>query len=213
MADAESSPTIALPPQPVSIFAGVLSYLVPGLGQIYQGRVAKGLLFLVCLYALFFTGMAMGEWKNVYLPDLARDADDIRPWENNVWKLPKPLTFLANVYNRPHFAGQFWIGVAAWPAIWQYNNMPVPSRETAPFWHDFDRGPRDFQDDLAVNQFLTNSDKTPDLGWVYTVIAGVLNILVIYDAFAGPAFGVAVTAREAPRPTQGVGSAQEAASA
>jgi hypothetical protein len=27
-----------------------------------------------------------------------------------------------------------------------------------------------------------------DLGWVYTVIAGVLNIMVIYDAFAGPAF-------------------------
>ena len=25
-------------------------------------------------------------------------------------------------------------------------------------------------------------------GWVYTVIAGVLNILVIYDGFAGPAF-------------------------
>jgi hypothetical protein len=26
-----------------------------------------------------------------------------------------------------------------------------------------------------------------ELGWVYTVIAGVLNILVIYDAVAGPA--------------------------
>jgi hypothetical protein len=27
-----------------------------------------------------------------------------------------------------------------------------------------------------------------ELGWVYTVIAGVLNIMVIYDAVAGPAF-------------------------
>jgi hypothetical protein len=26
-----------------------------------------------------------------------------------------------------------------------------------------------------------------ELGWVYTVIAGVLNIMVIYDALAGPA--------------------------
>ena len=34
---------------------------------------------------------------------------------------------------------------------------------------------------------LRNSDKSPDLGWMYTVIAGVLNILVIYDALAGPA--------------------------
>ena len=30
--------------------------------------------------------------------------------------------------------------------------------------------------------------KLIELGWVYTVIAGVLNIMVIYDAFAGPAF-------------------------
>ena len=208
MANAEPSNNIVLPPRPVSVVAGVLSYLVPGLGQIYQGRVAKGLLFLVCLYGLFFTGMAMGDWKNVYLPDLANDAEDVRPWDNNVWRLPRPWTFLANVYNRPHFAGQFWIGVAAWPALWQYNNLPVPSKENAPFWHEFDRGPRDFQDELAMNQLLTNSDKTPDLGWVYTVIAGVLNILVIYDAFAGPAFGTGTLPQhDTPRPTQEAASA------
>jgi hypothetical protein len=205
MATVEPAPNLVLHRQPVSLLAGVLSYLVPGLGQIYQGRVAKGLLFLVCLYGLFFTGMAMGDWKNVYLPDMARvpgpDGEPNNPhdWENNVWKLPTPLTFLANIYNRPHFAGQFWIGIAAWPAIWQYNNMKVPSKEDAPFWHDFERGPRDRQDDEAMNEFLTNSDKTPDLGWVYTVIAGVLNILVIYDAFAGPAFGAGMAGpRETP---------------
>jgi hypothetical protein len=204
MANPEPSNNLLLPPRS-SLLAGVLSYLVPGLGQIYQGRVGKGILFLVCLYGLFFTGMALGDWKNVYLPDMAREANDGRPWENNAWKLPRPLTFLANVYNRPHFAGQFWIGIAAWPAIWQYNNMPVPSQETAPFWHDFERGPRSLQDEEAMNTFLRNSDKTPDLGWVYTVIAGVLNVLVIYDAFAGPAFGAGTTSpRETPRPAQEV---------
>src|SRR5436190_1722897 len=40
-----------------------------------------------------------------------------------------------------------------------------------------------------LNQQLRNSDKSPDLGWMYTVIAGVLNILVIYDALVGPAYG------------------------
>jgi hypothetical protein len=39
-----------------------------------------------------------------------------------------------------------------------------------------------------LNAFLVNSDKTPDLGWVYTVVAGMLNILVMYDAYAGPIF-------------------------
>ena len=37
-----------------------------------------------------------------------------------------------------------------------------------------------------VNKLQTNGDKLWDLGWVYTVIAGILNILVIYDAFSGP---------------------------
>ena len=47
--------------------------------------------------------------------------------------------------------------------------------------------------DVPVGQLLVELDnkgnKTWDLGWVYTVIAGVLNVLVIYDALAGPAFG------------------------
>src|SRR5262249_33113576 len=56
-------------PPPLDPWAAFLSYLVPGLGQVYQGRVAKGLLFCVSLYALFFYGMYLGRGMNVYLPD------------------------------------------------------------------------------------------------------------------------------------------------
>src|SRR5947209_7471117 len=157
-------------PRPPSPLAGLLSYLVPGLGQIYQGRVGKGLLFMVCLLGLFFYGMALGSWKNVYLADTAGAPG------NNPWNLPLPA---ANVYNRPQFAGQFWIGVAAWPAIYQYNT-PAPG----PLLGEFERTP----DEHEVNRLQQEGDKTWDLGWVCTVIAGVLNILVIYDAVAGPAF-------------------------
>ena len=152
-----------------SVLAGFLSYLVPGLGQISQGRVGKGVLFLVSLLGLFVVGQALGDWKNVYLPDLARGPDNPVAWENNPWHLPKPLMPLANVYHRWHFAGQFWIGVAAWPALWQYNNMPVPAKESSEFWHNFQRGPRSAQDEEQLNQYLTNSDKTPDVAWVYTL--------------------------------------------
>jgi hypothetical protein len=190
-----------------SPLAGLLSYLVPGLGQIVQGRVGKGLLFLVCLYGLFFTGLAMGDWKNVYLPDptplpkvqlrirgIGVDLDD------------GPLKALAH---RLHFAGQFWIGVAAWPALYQYANYD-PAKEAHPTLGDFQRAPRDPSvdrtDEDELNKKYTNSDKTPDLGWVYTVIAGVLNILVIYDAVAGPAFGVAA-ATTVPNPSEEVAAA------
>jgi hypothetical protein len=164
--------------RPYSPTAALLSYLVPGLGQIVQGRIAKGVLFLVCLYSLFFAGMAMGNWRNVYIVDTAKDATG--DWENNPFHLPRGI---ANLYNRLHYVGQFWIGVAAWPAIWQYNHLPVPSEETSPFLHNFERMPsREEANDMQ------REGKLPDIAWVYTVIAGVLNILVIYDAFAGPAF-------------------------
>ncbi len=48
------------PPRELQPLPGLLSFLVPGLGQIYQGRVGKGVLFLVCIYALFFYGMYLG---------------------------------------------------------------------------------------------------------------------------------------------------------
>jgi hypothetical protein len=170
-----------------SAWAAFLSYLFPGLGQIYQGRIAKGMLFFVCIYALFFYGMYLGSGKrtidgrtyqvssNVYLPDTAD-----RPG-GNPFGLPRTL---ANLYNRPQFAGQFWVGVAAWPAIWQYMNYDEKAENGDALFGRFQRTPRD--EDL--NAIHVSGDKLIELGWVYTVIAGVLNIMVIYDAFAGPAF-------------------------
>jgi hypothetical protein len=178
--------------------AAFLSYLIPGLGQIYQGRVAKGVLFFVCVYALFFYGMYLGSGTvnvthpttrqittyrvvgNVYLPDTFDHPN------SNPFGLPRTL---ANIYNRPQFAGQFWVGVAAWPAVWQYLNYepppPPPAADTGPFpFYNFERTPSD----EALNALNVAGDKLLDLGWVYTVIAGVLNIMVIYDALAGPAF-------------------------
>src|SRR5262249_37630957 len=87
-------------------------------------------------------------------------------------------------WNRLHYTGQFWIGIAAWPALWQYNHLPWPSEETSPFLHNFQRPPTDQEED----ELNREKGKLPDVAWVYTVIAGVLNILVIYDAVAGPAF-------------------------
>jgi hypothetical protein len=156
-----------------SLWAGLLSYVIPGLGQIYQGRVAKGLLFLICLYSLFFYGMALGSWKNVYLPEVGKP--------NHTWNLPAPVV---NLYNRIQFAGQFWIGAAAWPAIWQYLTYDEKQNGGGGLFGDFQRTPPED----VINKLQQEGDKTWDLGWVYTVIAGMLNILVIYDALAGPAF-------------------------
>jgi len=172
--------SLGTPPRRPDLVAASISYLVPGLGQIYQGRVGKGLLFLVGLYGLFFYGMFLGHWSNVFLADTAA--------RNPAWNLPVLAT---NLYNRPHFAGQFWIGTAAWPAIWHYTHDPAnqsrgPINTRQEFFAKFEAAPS--EDEL--NELQRDDDKHWDLGWVYTVIAGVLNVLVIYDALAGPAIGM-----------------------
>jgi len=262
MANSEPSNNVAQAPRPVSVFAAVLSYLVPGLGQIYQGRVAKGILFLVCLYGLFFTGMAMGDWKSVYIPDAAAlppVSVDLRLGGLRLGPFEAHGTVKDLAY-RVQYLGQFWIGIAAWPAIAQHlagtpyvempdgsrgkivlkeggmgkdgardfvhsptmgdmpvkklagNTVEIETREeeaarlplkSLPLLGEFMAEP----DEDRINQLLRDSDKAPDLGWVYTVIAGVLNILVIYDAFAGPAFGTGTTPAAMRPPTQEVASA------
>jgi hypothetical protein len=190
MSNAAASENVSLPEEHLTNpIAAVLSYLIPGLGQIYQGRIGKGLLFFVCVYTLFFVGLYLGSGtvqlkhgsdaetytvtSNVYLPDTAD--------QNNPFNLPH---LAANLYNRPQFVGQFWVGIAAWPAIWQYLNYERHQKISDRLLGDFERTPRED----ALNAVHTSGDKLLELGWVFTVIAGVLNVMVIYDALAGPAF-------------------------
>lgn len=180
----EPTPPAGPPFDRLDPLAGLLSYLVPGLGQITQQRYAKGVLFLVCLYALFGYGLALGGGRNVYLPDTVAVRDGL-PRDPRVPREPAvgSLERLGDdLYARPHFAGQFFIGVAAWPAVYQYRTFD-PETDEGPIFGKFMRTPPG----PVLNQLQRDASKTWDLGWVYTVIAGVLNILVICDAVAGPA--------------------------
>jgi hypothetical protein len=168
-------PPLNLPHVKLDFFAGFLSYLLPGMGQISQGRVSKGIVFFVSLHALFFYGMYLGSWQNVWLPKKER--------AGNFFSKTIP-----DILDRPHFAGQFFIGMSAWPAVYQYLYYEEPQRVIR--MKNFQRAPSSEE----INNLQRNNNKTWDLGWVYTVIAGVLNLLVIYDAIAGPAF------REVPNP-------------
>ena len=176
LSDPSTSAKPPLPPVKLDPVAALLSFLIPGLGQVYQGRVGKGILFFLGLYVLFFYGMWMGQWRNVWIPEPTG--------------LP-PIVIIGQqfdgitkaLYYRPQFLGQVWIGIAAWPAIYQYIEFDG-LKDTGPIFGKFERSPP--EDEL--NDLQRNGSKRWDLGWVYTVIAGVLNLLVIYDAYAGPMF-------------------------
>lgn len=75
-------------------FAAVLAFLVPGLGHLYQRRIFKGLLYLVCILGTFAFGMRLGDGKVVYFN-----------WdrEKRTWA----------------YLCQFWVGLPALPALTQ----------------------------------------------------------------------------------------------
>ncbi len=178
-----SSPASAppLPPRRLDPLAALLSYLLPGLGQVMQGRVGKGVLFFVCLYGLFFYGLWLGQMKNVWLPNATNLPDATVPVLGKLGGVPKA------VYYRMQFLGQFWMGVAAWPALVQYAATEPPADPTQ--WPEPTRLLGHYMQappESDLNTTQRGDDKHWDLGWVYTVVAGVLNILVIYDALAGP---------------------------
>lgn len=164
----------------------MLSYLVPGLGQIVQGmvrkdahRLTKGVFFLIALLGMFFYGLWLGAWKTVFLPRT-------HPGQVQLFGKAVPPV-LRDVWNRLPYAGQFWIGIAAWPALIHY-------------WRDVGEQPiieghrtwlGSFQKTPPLHELnaLQSSEGMGRLWYVaqaYTIIAGLLNILVIYHAAAGP---------------------------
>lgn len=139
--------------------AALLAWMVPGLGHLYQGRRGKGLLYFVCILGLFIAGMVMGEGKVVF------------------WNITSPTQDMENF--RPSYLCQFFVGLPALPGLIQallahYGMEPILGGYLA-------KPPE------AELNALFASGKLIEIGWLYTVIAGLLNILAIFDALEGPA--------------------------
>lgn len=133
--------------------AAILAWLWPGLGHIYQGRTAKGVLFMTCILGTFFFGLWMGDSKVVYAS---------MPFSD---RLP--------------YVCQLGAGVVSLPAAVQLYRVRSGKD---PLWNGF-MAPLSEQEAKDVHK---NLHRYFELGTVYTMIAGLLNILVVYDAFGGP---------------------------
>jgi hypothetical protein len=161
---AESSAAVHAPDQ-IEIdlkdpfLAAFLAWLIPGAGHWYQGRRHKAILFFVWILGTFVFGLYLGEGRVVYAS-----------WRDGDRRLP--------------YLCQVGVGLPAMPALIQaarktplnfgvYENFMVPPEIS---------GEVDSLDSVQkrLNRYW-------ELGTVYTMIAGLLNILAIYDAWGGPA--------------------------
>lgn len=144
------------------VVAAVLAWLVPGLGHLYQGRTAKGLLFMICILSTFFYGLFLSDGRAVYAS-----------WTDWDRRLP--------------YLCQIGTGLPALPALVQ---TYLVRNGKAPLLGGIMAPPATMQ---QLNDWWRELHRYFELGTVYTMIAGLLNVLAIYDAWGGP---VQLTAAE-----------------
>lgn len=134
--------------------AAFLAWLWPGAGHLYQGRTAKGLIYMLCILGIFFYGMYLGQGRVVFV---------YGSWRPEFFRWP--------------FVCQVAAGLPALPALVQAK-MPGVLGE----WY---MPPADAVEFDALHKRL---NRYFELGTVFTMIAGLLNVLAIYDAWGGPAY-------------------------
>lgn len=150
--------------------AATLAWLLPGLGHWYQGRKGKASLFFVCIVGTFVYGLCLGEGKVVYASSPGQD------WR---WQ----------------YYCQLGVGLPAMPALIERSRF---QQRKPPLFggvmHPPSREPTDLKDDSGNDttqptelaaQIIAMHPRH-EVGTVFTVIAGLLNLLVICDAYAGP---------------------------
>lgn len=151
--------------------AALLAFLWPGAGHLYQRRYGKGALFMICLLSTFVFGLTLGGGRVVY------------------------ASFGRGTTRYSYFL-QAPIGIPAFPAFIQWISKKPPGAlgDKSP--------PHPLLGNFMAAPQMSPEERVPDelaewhaeyhtffeLGTLYTVVAGLLNVLVIYDAFAGPVF-------------------------
>lgn len=154
--------------------AAFLAWLVPGLGHLYQRRTAKGVLFFVCIMGTFLYGLYIGNGQVVY------------------------ASTTPSVLSRWQYLFQLGVGLPATPALVQWMRAEE-NRGPLPVLGDIMRPPRprgDFDSRDRSGNIVKHPDEVAkwnhdsadmfEMGTVYTIVAGLLNLLVICDAFGGP---------------------------
>ncbi len=151
--------------------AGVLAWLVPGLGHFYQGRNAKGALFLICILGTFVYGLYLGG-----SPQLGYGRAVYFNFDEKEWRLP--------------WLCQIGVGLPTLPVTliqWKLGDHPILGGFMAP------PAPEGDHSLAAIQRQLPHYF---ELATVYTMIAGLLNILAIYDACCGPVAAPAEAGKE-----------------
>lgn len=178
-------------------WAAFLAWLWPGAGHFYQRRFAKGFLFMICILSTFFYGLGLGHGRVVYA---SFKKGDVR-WQY-ICQLgvgAPALPAMLQAVKTKNGADPFWVLCERFPADYpiEYLRFEKITEENRPPGFEgqtlkdgFMAAPAgpiypDHPDTLGRWHF--DYKHYYELGTLFTVVAGLLNLLAIYDAFCGPA--------------------------
>lgn len=145
--------------------AAFLSWLIPGAGHFYQGRNFKASIYFASVMMCVIVGLVVSGGRCVYAS-----------WNG--------------VEKRWQFALQAGVGLpSAIPATfqgWRKSNGNDPLFKG---WFFGEKNSAPYASPDSIHQLDSWHKKTAsgfELGTLYTMIAGLLNILAVYDAYGGP---------------------------
>lgn len=182
-------------------WAAFFAWVWPGAGHFYQRRFAKGFLFMICILSTYFFGLGIGQGRVVYA--------SFKPG-NLRWQFvcqlgvgAPALPAIIQSMKTKKGGDPYWILCERFPA--DYRNSSLAFHKITPensngysgetIKDGFMAPPGGMNKPKARSRVQTDTlgrwhfegKHYFEMGTLFTVIAGLLNLLAVYDAFCGPA--------------------------
>jgi hypothetical protein len=179
-------------------WAALLAWLWPGAGHFYQRRFAKGFLFMICVLSTFFFGLGVGRGRVVYA---SMRPNDFR-WQYfcQIGTGLPAFPALAQAMATQDGGDPMFVMCERYPHVPEHSPARIleyaiiPPSELKSFQGRTIKdgfmappaGPISMNDNDVLGMWHVELRHWFEIGTLYTMIAGLLNMLAIYDAFAGP---------------------------
>ncbi len=188
-------------------WAAVLAWLWPGAGHLYQRRFPKAFLFMACILSTYFAGLALGEGRVVYA---SMKTNDFR-WQYfcqlgvGIPAMPAMVQSMATAEKDKNGNRQdpFFVLCERYPKDFSSKNPDLevfdyhkvdPKKKvpagTQTYKDGFmapPDGPLSVNNNDVLGQWHSELKHFFEIGTLFTIVAGLLNLLAVYDAFSGPA--------------------------
>ena len=181
--------------------AALLAWLWPGAGHFYQRRFAKGFLFMICILSIFFFGLGLGRGRVVYASTKPGDFRWQFACQVGIGLPAAPAIMQA--IKTSGGGDPLFVMCERFPPPANYPNTNGSERAfyritpenrggyNGPTLKDgfmaAPQGPILQNDRDVLGMWHYDYKHNFDLGTLFTVVAGLLNLLAVYDAYVGPA--------------------------